>query len=106
MRTNKKSSDAVDISFQRINQKWQIVISDSSSESEVEDPLMPVLYKDMKMGGAQGVTSSLQYQYCDSSEDGASPSDDDIPPLPTKLAVNEQEPPHPHSKLNFPPLKI
>ena len=54
------------------------MISDSSSESEVEDPLMPVPCKDMK---AQGVTSSLQYQYCDSSEDGASPSDDDIPPL-------------------------
>ena len=34
---------------------------------------------------AQGVTSSLQYQYCDSSEDGASPSDDDIPPLANRI---------------------
>ena len=62
------------------------MISDinSSSESEVEDPLMPVPCKDMK---AQGVTSSLQYQYCatDSSEDGASPSDDDISPLANRI---------------------
>ena len=40
------------------------MISDSSAESEAEDPLMPVPYKDMTVGGAQGVTSSLQYQYC------------------------------------------
>ena len=61
------------------------MISDSSSESEAEDPLMPVPCKDMKVGGTQGVTSSLQYQYCDSSEDGASPSDDDIPPLANRI---------------------
>ena len=84
VRTNKKSSDAVDL-FQRTNEKRQIVISDSSSESEAEDPLMPVPYKDMKVGVAQGVTSSLQYQYCDSSKDRASPSDDDIPPLANRI---------------------
>ena len=71
--------------FQRTSVNKQIVISDSSSESEAEDPLMPVPCKDMKVGGAQGVTSSLQYQYCDSSEDGAIPSDDDIPPLANRI---------------------
>ena len=71
--------------FQQTSENKQIVISDSSSESEAEDPLMPVPCKDMKVGGAHGVTSSLQYQYCDSSEDGASPSDDDIPPLANRI---------------------
>ena len=63
---NKKSVDAAG-QFQRPSENKQIVISDSSSESETEDPFMPVPCKDMKVGGAQGVISSLQYQYCDSS---------------------------------------
>ena len=81
--TNKKSVDVAG-QFQRPSENKQIVISDSSSESEAEDPLMPVPCKDTKVGGAQGVTS-LQYQYCDSSEDGASPSDEEIPPLANRI---------------------
>ena len=80
----KKSSNT----FGRLQtgEKRQIVISDSSSESEVEDPLVPRI--DTKVGGAhdQGMTSSLHYQYCDSSlSDDGSSSDDDIPPLASRI---------------------
>ena len=85
---NKKSLDTAG-QFQRTSENKQIVISDSSSESEAEDPLMAVSCTDTKVGGAQGVTSSLQYQYCDSSEDGASPSDDDIPPLANRIGCKQ-----------------
>ena len=87
LRTQEMNKKSVDVAgqFQRTSVNKQIVISDSSSESEVEDPLMPVPCKDMKVGGGQGVTSPLQYQYCDSSGDGASPSDDDIPPLANRI---------------------
>ena len=82
-KTSKKSSNT--FGQLRTGRERQIVISDSSSESEAEDPLMPC--RDTKVGGAQlGMTSSLHYQYCDSSlsEDGSS-SDDDVPPLASRI---------------------
>ena len=74
---HKKSSDTVGQFQASERERKQSVIS------EAEDPLMP--YGDTKVGGAQGVTSSLQYQYCDSSDEESSRSDDDIPPLVDRI---------------------
>ena len=69
------------------SERKQIVISDSSSESETEDPM--ILCGDAKVGGAHKVMSSLHHQYCDSSEEGSS-SDDCIPPLVNRIGSKRQ----------------
>ena len=74
---HKKSSDTVGQFQASEREKKQSMIS------EAEDPLMPC--GDTKVGGAQGVTSSLQHQYCGSSEEESSQSDDDIPPLVDRI---------------------
>ena len=64
----------------------QIVISDSSSESEAEDPL----FNGTAEGGPQRMMSSLHHHYCESSEHESS-SDDDLPPLLDRIGSKRKD---------------
>lgn len=76
-------TSSVTVGQSRVSGEKQIVISDSSSESETEDPLIG--HGDTEASGAERVMSSLRHQYCaDSSEDGSS-TDDDVPPLVKRI---------------------
>ena len=94
---SKETQDEYKVSLNSIGQlrgseKNLIVISDSSSESETEDPLNP--------SGTWRTT--VQYQYCKSSDNESSSSDDELPILVNQIGKKRHKSSSPLKAKLFP----